>query len=412
MLRKLTALIFLALGCLSTILAFAERETASPAFKHHRIAGAVYAMTNAAKGNEIIIYNRSADGRLNLSHAVATGGLGPTERDEPFDPLDALGSQGSLILSRNNRLLFAVNAGSNEISVFRVRHNRLKLVDKVSSGGDFPSSLTIHRNLLYVLNSGGKGNITGFTVGHKGSLTPLAGSTRSLNTGGVNPPFFLVSPAQIQFDPSGDMLVVTIKEPGDNVPGNGPGEIRVFPLDDNGLPGKKPVTTIAAGTIPFGFTFDRRGHLLVVEAFGQAEVIPTGNAGAVSSYDIDADGSLEVISTSVENFQTATCWIAPGRRFGSRFAYATNNASATISGYRIGRNGSLSLLDANGVTAMTNVGPVDLAITPNGRFLYNVNAGTGTVGMYRINKKTGRLTSLGEVDGLPVDDGAVGIAVR
>lgn len=306
--------------------------------------------------------------------------------------------------------MFAVNAGSNEISVFRVRHNRLKLVYKVDSGGDFPSSLTQHGRLLYVLNSGGEGNITGFTVGHNGHLTPLAGSTRSLNTGGVNPPFFLVSPAQIQFDPSGDMLVVTVKEPGDNVPGNGPGEIRVFPLDDYGLP-KEPVTTIAAGTTPFGFTFDRRGHLLVVEAFGR-EAVGTPFAGAVSSYDIGADGSSEEISASVGNFQTATCWIVSGMRFGSRFAYATNNASATISGYRIRRDGRLKLLDADGVTAVTNGGPVDLAVTPNGRFLYNVNAGTGTVCMYRINKKSGRLTSLGEVGGLPVDDGAVGIAVR
>ena len=110
------------------------------------------------------------------------------------------------------RFLLAVNAGSDEISVFRVKKNRLILVDKINSGGDFPVSLTLHRDLLYVLNSGGEGNITGFKLGKHGHLTPIRGSTRVLDTADVSDlPFFLVSPAQVGFSPSGDFLVVTVK---------------------------------------------------------------------------------------------------------------------------------------------------------------------------------------------------------
>lgn len=376
-----------------------------PVFAHgDNGSGAVYAMSNDMEDNEIIIYRRSAKGVLTFAGTASTGGKGGI--GFPPDPVDALGSQNPLILSKGKRWLFAVNPGSDEISVFRVKHGfKLKLVDRVPSGGDFPVSLTTHGNLLYVLNSGGDASITGFTVGHKtGRLTPLPGSTRSLDAGGTNPPFFLVSPAQVGFNPRGDMLVVTEK---------GSNEIHLFSVDATGLPSADPVSTTSEGFTPFGFAFDRRGHLIVVEAFGTATEgppPPTLGAGAASSYAIAPDGSLQLVSASVGNFQTATCWLVAGNT--GRYAYATNNASDTITGYRVDRHGSLSLLNEDGVTAETGHAPVDLAVTGNGRFLYAVNAGDGTVSMFRINKSNGSLTPLGEIGGLPIDDGAVGIAVR
>ena len=387
MFHKVMIMVIVVLGLFTSLAAIAGN------------AGAVYAMTNAADGNAVVIYNRANDGQLTLAGQMATGGLG-SGGDPPLEPVDALGAQNPLIFSRNGRFLLAVNAGSDEISVFRVNKDRLVLVDKVHSGGDFPVSLTLHRDLLYVLNSGGDGNITGFKLKKDGRLTPIAGSTRSLNVGGASPPFFLVSPAQVGFNPSGDFLVVTIK---------GTNEIRVFSIDEEGVPNAQPEIATSNGTTPFSFVFSRRGDLIVVEAFGTGAV-GEANAGAASSYDIAPDGSLDVISGSLGNFQTATCWIVASPSGG--FAYATNNASNTISGYHIARDGRLSLLDSNGVTALTGVAPVDIAITPNGRFLYNVNAFSGTVSAFQINKADGSLTALGEIGGLPVDDGAVGIAAR
>jgi len=367
----------------------------APVSAVHAQAGAVYAMTNALDGNEIAVYDRAADGTLTLQGYVPTGGLGVGNTTEP---VDALGSQGPLVLSADLRWLFAVNAGSDEISVFRVQAGGLTLVDKVPSGGLFPASLTVHRQLLYVLNSGGDGNLTGFTIDHDGRLSPLPGSTRSLGAGGTNPPFFLVSPAQVAFDPKGDVLVATVK---------GSNRILVYSVGADGLPSAAPVTTLSHGNAPFGFAFDERGRLLVAEPFGNAAV-GTPNASAVSSYEIEDDGSLRLLSASVENGQTATCWLGINRS--RRFAYTTNNASGTISGYRIGADGGLTLLDA-GVSALSGEAPVDLAFSPDGRFLYNVNAGSGTVSAHRVNPD-GSLTELGEVGGLPADDGAVGIAAR
>ena len=62
--------------------------------------------------------------------------------------------------------------------------------------------------------------------------------------------------------------------------------------------------TPSSGAVPFGVDFDRKGHLLVVEA----------GANAVSSYDIAHDGSLQTISASVANGQAATCWIVVNQR--------------------------------------------------------------------------------------------------
>ncbi len=365
------------------------------------IVGAVYAMTNQADGNAVVVYDRSSSGVLNFSHTYPTGGLG-TGGDAPFEAVDALGSQNPLILSKNRRLLFAVNAISNTISVFRVRrlNNTLRLLHTVDSGGEFPVSLTQHGNLLYVLNSAGDASINGFLIEDNGHLTAISGSTRSLNAGGDNPPFFLVSPAQIEFDNFGERLAVTVK---------GSNSVHVFSIDEHGLPTTASVISTTAGSTPFGFRFSRQGHLLIAEAFGSGDV-GDPNSSAVSSYHILADNSLQVISSSVANFQTASCWLETNRR--SRFAYTTNNASDSISGYSVAANGSLSLINHDGISALTGHAPVDLGLSRNGKFLYAVNAGSGTVSMYRVNKRNGHLHSLGEVTGLPVENGAVGIAIR
>lgn len=360
----------------------------------------MYAMTNAAEGNEILVYARSGDGVPKLAGRVSTGGRG--SGGKATSPVDALGSQGSLLLSEDGRWLFAVNAGSDEISSLEVTPDGLVLRDTVASGGNFPVSLALHERLLYVLNSGGEGNITGFTIDPAGRLTPLPGSTRSLQAGGTNPPFFLVSPAQVGFSPAGDKLIVTVK---------GSNNIHVFPLDARGLPAERPVTTKSAGNRPFSFTFDTHGHLLVTEPFGGHRV-GTPNAGAITSYALRPDGRLEVLEVSVENAQTATCWIAVDGQ--GRYAYVTNNASGTISGYRIGKDGRLRLLDDSGVSARLPPGsaPVDVSVSHDGRFLYTVNAGRGALDAFRIDPHSGHLTPLGEIGGLPVSDGAAGLVVE
>jgi len=113
------------------LLSFAAGFTSPAAAAPENSIGAVYTLTNAAAGNEVLAYDRSADGSLSFQGSYSTGGFGSGA---------GLGSQSAVILSRNNQWLFAVNAGSDEISVFAVNANGLELVDVVNSAEIFPSA--------------------------------------------------------------------------------------------------------------------------------------------------------------------------------------------------------------------------------------------------------------------------------
>jgi 6-phosphogluconolactonase (cycloisomerase 2 family) len=363
---------------LPAIVALTGAGQVAPAVAGWDTAGVVYTETNAVTGNEIVVFDRARDGTLTAAGRVATEGLGTG---------GGLGNQAALALTKNGRWLFAVNAGSNEISVFAARSSRLKLVDKTSSGGERPVSLTVHDDVLYVLNAGGVNNITGFTIGEWGKLTPIANSTKPLSAAATGP-------AQVQFDPSGETLVVTEKATN---------KIDLYSVEDGVATG--PLVRDSNGMTPFGFAFDRRGHLIVSEAFGGAP-----NKSALSSYDIDEDdGALDLISGSIGSSQTAACWVVVTRN--NRYAYTTNTGSGTVSGYRINRSGMLSLLNADGRTAVIGAGsaPTDAALTKNSRFLYVLNSAIGTVSGFRV-ERNGSLWPVDTQGGLPA--GVTGLVAR
>jgi 6-phosphogluconolactonase len=348
-------------------------------------AGAVFVMTNQAV-NAVAAFDRAPDGTLSPAGTFPTGGSGDPVAQPGDPPTDPLASQGALILSEDNRFLFAVNAGSDEVSVLAVGKSGLTLVDQVASGGDRPISLTLHENLLYVLNEGGTPNITGFTVSDEGELTPLAGSTRPLAGGSA------ADPAEVRFNPDGTLLVVTEKDT--NV-------IDAYTVGANGL-ASGPVANPSNGVTPFGFEFDNSGHIVVSEAFGGAP-----NAAAVSSYNASPGGALSVVSGSVPNGQTASCWVVITNS--GRYAYVSNTGSGTISSYRVGANGALTLL--NPVAANTGAGsaPIDMALNNSSRYLYVHAAGLQAVAAFSV-EPDGSLTPIEVEGGLPF--GAQGIAAR
>jgi 6-phosphogluconolactonase (cycloisomerase 2 family) len=341
--------------------------------------GAVYVLTNSPTGNAVAVFTRSADGTLTAAGTYVTGGLGTGA---------SLGSQGAVALSDDGRWLFAVNAGSNEVSAFAVRRDGLTLLDKVSSGGVLPISLTYHDGLLYVLNAGGSGNITGFKVREKGQLRPIADSTRNLSNTGVGA---APGPAQVSFSPAGDLLVVT--EKNTNL-------IDTYAVGKHGA-ARGPIVHTSSGVTPFGFGFNRKGVLIVSEAFGGA---PDGSA--VSSYRV-SDDEFQVASASVATGQTAACWIAVSKN--GHYAYTTNAGSGSISAYGIGKDGGLDLIDGRAGVTGDNTGPADMAISRDGQYLYALNARTHNVAAFAM-QANGTLISIGTFEGLPA--GSVGIAAR
>ncbi|MEP6858032.1 MAG: beta-propeller fold lactonase family protein [Gemmatimonadales bacterium] len=335
----------------------------------------VFTLSNNAQNNMVIAFARESDGQLRAAGTFATGGRGTG---------GGLGSQGAVVMSEDGKRLYAVNAGSNDITSFRVTDHGLVRVATVWSGGTRPISVAVGHGLLYVLNGGSAGNITGFRAGMDGGLDAIPNSTRPLSSGASGP-------AQVGITPSGRVLVVTEKATN---------KITTYLVNGDGTPGA-PVVNTSAGQTPFGFTFDQRGLLIVSEAFGGAP-----NASAASSYSINADGTLDVISASVPTTETAACWFVVTKN--GRFAYTTNTGSASVSGYAV-ENGALRLLDDDGKTGNTDPTPIDAALSVNSRYLY-VLSGT-SISAFRVNNHSGALTSVvSGVSGLPT--GTVGLAAR
>lgn len=324
---------------------------------------AVYTITNQVSSNAVAVFTRAADGTLTAAGRYATGGTGTGA---------GLGSQGAVTLSSDGRLLFAVNAGSNDVSVLSVGAGGLSLLSRTPSGGALPTSVTVYRNVVYVLNAGGDGNITGFTLDAGGGLTPIAGSTKSLSGAAT-------APAQVSFSPDGRQLVVA--ERGTNL-------LDVYPVNDDGVAGDRESFPTAGGT-PFGFAFGPRKLLFVSEAAAP---------GSASSYLLNRGGNLRLVSGAVVTHQGAPCWAVV--TVDGRFGY-TGNGAGSVSGFSIEPNGMIRLLDSDGATAVISGGINDIALSANSRYLYALKTGGAQeIHAFRI-QADGNLTPLGAVGGLP-----------
>ena len=147
---------------------------AAPASEGFASEHAVFVMTNNADTNEVIAYERNQNGTLHSPHHYSTGGRGSG------GTVDPLSSQGSLTLSDDHEFLFAANAGSGTVSVFRVFGPHLVLTDRVPSGGSEPNAVAQHGKLVYVLNTAGSSSVVGFQL-HEGRLTRIPDSLRFLS---------------------------------------------------------------------------------------------------------------------------------------------------------------------------------------------------------------------------------------
>ncbi len=242
-----------AAAILAVVLAGSAAQADAPRWRR----GAVFTMTDDASANAVLAFERGPDGALTPAGSTLTGGSGSGGGES------VLGSQGALALSTDGRFLLAVNAGSDEVSSFRVDGARLALVSRVSSGGALPVSVTEHDGLVYVLDAGGAGSISGLLLDRRGRLEPLRGSSRPLSGAGTGG-------AQVSFDRSGRLLAVTEKS------GN---TISLYAVRWAGRT-SGPEVIPSAGAVPFGFDFTARGVLVVSEAGGG----PSGTS-AVSSYE-------------------------------------------------------------------------------------------------------------------------------
>lgn len=352
-------------------------SAASPAHSGGQAGGApVFVQSDNTAANTVVAYHRAGDGTLSQSGVYGTGGRGGVLDGSQ---VDHLASQGSLAYDQHHHLLYAVNAGSNTVTVFAVHGDRLQRLQVIASGGAFPVSIAFHDAQVYVLNALDGGSVQGFAR-IDDHLVSVPSWHRKLGLDPSATPQFTHTPGQIAFTPDGSKLVVTTKAAANT--------IDVFPLSALGAPAA-PVVTSTLDAVPFGFVFDHAGRLQVTEA----------GPNAVGTFTLARDGRLIKVG-EVPTGQTATCWVvATGDRL-----YASNAGSGSLSGFRVQAHGAPTPL---GDTA-TDAGTVDAAASSDGHYLYVQTGAAGIVDEFRIGAG-GSLTAIGSVT-VPGGVGGEGIA--
>jgi 6-phosphogluconolactonase (cycloisomerase 2 family) len=340
---------------------------------------AVFVQTDNTAGNEVVAYHRLPTGSLTEAGSYQTGGLGGQLGGSV---VDHLASQGSLALDRQAGLLVAVNAGSNTISVFGVHGAELQLRQVIGSGGTFPVSVTIHRDLAYVLNAEDGGTVQGYRI-TPGGLEQLPGSNRALGLDPTLTPQFTSTPGQVAFSPDGRQLIVTTKANGN--------DIDVFGVTAGGGLSAAPVMNAEPGTVPFAITFDPAGDLVIAEA----------GTNSLATFALNPSGEVTPIATAATG-EAATCWVTSVRGL----LFADNAGSASVSAFASSPAGSLTAL---GSPVSTDAGTVDSAASPSGRFLYVETGAAGIVDEFAVSP-AGALTEIGSVT-VPGAVGGEGIAV-
>lgn len=330
--------------------------------------GAVFVNANSIS-NQVWMYSRGDNGQLALVGAFSTQGQGSS---------NGLSSQGSVALGTNNTFLYAVSAGSSEITAFQVSPTGLGFVGKVPSGGTFPSSIAVFGNWLYVLNSKGtSANITGFNIQADGSLVAIANSTRPLSAA-------LPEPAEVGFTPDGTTLIVSEKVT--NV-------IDTYAVGADGV-ATGPTVQAAAGHGPFGFAFDNAGHLVVAEI----------TLSSASSYTVSG-GLLHVVTARRKDLGKGACWVTNTKdpTLPQQYSYISNTASDSLSGFAIASNGAISLLNADGRTAVLPNGafPIDLTLSSDNKYLYVLEKKLPGIAGFQI-QSDGSLVQIQDLRGTPL----------
>ena len=360
---------------------------ASRAGRKSTVVGHVYINDNTAPINTVAGFDRHADGSLTAmaGSPFTVGGSGTGSPDA---------SQGSLQLSADGRYLLAVDAGSNQISVLRIKPDgslRPAQGSPVSSDGVDPVSIAVHRHLVYVANAGpgkrvGDTNYTGFRLNAGGHLKPLAGSTYVLPNDS--------KPGQVLFNRDGRRLAGTRIATS---------KIDSFTVGDHGRLTAAPGSPYDAqafsppqgyGQLGSEFSPTHPNQLFVSDAHTAA-----GGAafpGLVSSFTDGADGTLTPVGAPVANDGGASCWIEITHD--GRVLFVVNTASASISSYSIGAGGSLTFLDST-PPGQLGSGAEDARLSPRGSTLWVVESGSDAVAGFSVSGST--LTPLAAAAGPP-----------
>lgn len=349
-------------------------------------AAIVYTLSNEASGNQVIAFDIDSRGNVSELGRFATGGVGTGA---------PLGNQGALATDASDRWLFVVNPGDGTVTTFRLQANGLEFVQRVPSRGFRPISITVFGTLVYVLNEGDGvsadpqmrlDNVSGFRFGPGGLLEPIQDSRRILD--GTR----RVAPAQVGFNKSGTVLLVT--EKATNM-------ITTYVMQPDDTPALAPLKRPSAVPTPFGFEFGDRDFVFITEANG-------GQQGVTASYRVERDTGAVSAAVDVISQGNATCWTVLSSD--QTVGYSTNTADGTVSLYRINFGGTMDYFFSgqNDTPIQTGAGVRDAVLTQNNGFLVTLNNAEGHVRGFWVN----RSGAIAPRSTAPVPASATGLIAR
>lgn len=384
--------------------------------------GAVYAGTNnnGPGGNWVVGFGRRADGTLVPLDFYETGGVGRASLSSTPPRLNSLISEDSII-AVDDRFLLVVNAGTNDVTSFRINADySLSRIDVEPSGGTAPISLAHANGIVYVANAdedgsftappNQSGNITAMRLDPAtGQLTRVAGFSLGLRG----------RPADLEVTPDGAWLIASsLNAASPQIPQPTAAEISSFRILGDGTLAATPSGT--GMSTPFGNaagrhlpnaigieTWRRDGRQFVIAAEARtvsSAGIPSATFGAlqtgsVSTWELAANGSFAprsqdfLLGPSTGSGPTQAGFLVYSPLY-SVFWVATS-AGATISGYGLHPDGTIAhgdtvargiAVDPAAASPLANAdGYVDLAISANGRWLYQLVGLKGRIDVYEID---------------------------
>ena len=300
---------------------------------------------------------------LSLAGTYATGGLGGQLTGSV---VDHVASQGALTYDRATECSLRSTPAATRCPSSRSRRPPHP-ASGCGSGGEFPVSVAIHGNVVYVLNA------------ENGGLRP---GLRSL----FDHLFALPGSTDLGLDPTATPQFV-------NTPGPG-GLLARRPAVDRDDEGQRqrhrrvPRRLVRPALGPAGGE-RRTGRGAVRDPLrrGGAPRHRRGRNEPFATFTLNPGGTVTPIS-AVGTGQAATCWVAQAQGF----FYASNAGSAAVTQYTETPNGALGLANQTG----TDPGTVDAAASGNGQYLYVQTGGNGIVDAFRVGPN-GTLASIGSV---------------
>ncbi|KAF2834343.1 hypothetical protein M501DRAFT_1027339 [Patellaria atrata CBS 101060] len=349
------------------------RFQSTPLRRHQQtnknVGTAIYLITNDVQ-NAVVALPIGRDGTLSQGTITPTGGAGSVAlnaMNQPATP-DALVSQSALAIAGRN--IFAVNAGSNTLTMMRISRRdptRLMMVGQpVAIPGEFPNTVAASKKngLVCVATTGAVAGVSCASFSRSG-LSKMD-SLRPFDIGQSTPP---VGPTNTVshtfFSADESTLFTTVK--GDPAVNN-TGFLSAFPVASASRGCGAMVSMQETRSSPDG----------TAVLFGSSVIPGTSNLfttdasfGAAILSVADGQSQASLIASQAIDGQKATCWATVSDATSS--AFVTDVGTNRIVEMSIE---DASIIDIVDLTENGDPGLIDLRVA--GNFVYALSPGDGT----------------------------------